>query len=429
MKKITIMSFLLVSSMSGIAAEDNLWDEDLEGDWGEETADSNWSGFLEYGIGIKKEADDLFETKQTLNEARLYLENEWDNDGVSLNLKGEIWHDLVLSESKLNFRELSLSFSMGNNTDVKIGRQISTWGTGDLVFLNDQFPKDWQGYFNGRDDNYIKAAANALRIQNYNEWADIDLIWTPKFTPDDYINGERLSFFSSIARENIGGTNQINAEEPKSKLANGEIALRLSKNVSGTELSVYAYKGFDKRPLGATEEFRPTHHKRNLYGASVRGAIAGGLYNMEIIQENALEDSNGRNPLVNNSLQKYLIGYESEWLPKLNVSFQYYIERILNYDEMMAVSFAPEFEAPKYRRWLTNRVRYQALQDKLTINLFSFFSISEDEYFLRWNANYRHDDNWSYTAGINLIDGKEAHTFFNQFHLASNAYLRVRYNF
>ncbi len=33
--------------------------------------------------------------------------------------------------------------------DLRLGRQIITRGVGDLVFINDVFPKDWSAFFPG----------------------------------------------------------------------------------------------------------------------------------------------------------------------------------------------------------------------------------------------------------------------------------------
>ncbi len=413
---------LLAVGFNADAAEDDLWQKDWEE---EEITTSLWTGFLEAGYGYRFNKDDLFNNQETLNEVRLYLENDWQFEDIDFTFKGETWYDGVLRKWKADIRELSLKFSAFGNTDFKIGRHISTWGTGDLLFLNDQFPKGWNAYFNGRDDVYVKAPANAVRVTSFYDWANLDLVWTPKFTADGYINGDRFSFFSLLANQNIGGFDIVNEKEPTTD----EIALRVYKNYQGIEYALYGYKGFDKRPLGLTQNFQPTFNKRNLLGASVRGTIANGIFNLEVVYENALEDQEGSNPLVNNSLTKYLIGYESEWLPKLNVGFQLYREAIQDYSELMINSSFPNLETSKNRDWLTSRIRYSALQDKLTLNLFSFYSLTDKDYFLRWNINYRQDDHWNYTFGINQMDGKEPHTFFAQFEKASNAYFRIRYNF
>lgn len=419
MKLFTFLILLLFVAPVKSADED-LWDDD----WEQEKTNA-WSGFLEFGYGHRFSRDPLFDRQETLNHFLLYLENDWDFEGARLSFKGEAWYDGVLGRFKGDVRELAVSFSAFDNTDIKIGRQIVTWGTGDLVFLNDPFPKGWNGYFNGRDDNYVKAPANVVRITSYFDLANFDLVWAPKFAADDYINGDQFSFFNPQVGSNVGGVDVINEKEPTSS----ELALKVYKNYEGVEYAIYGYRGFDKRPLGATESFQPTHHKRSLLGASVRMSLADGILNLEYTYENSLEDRNGTNPLVNNSLAKSVIGFESEWLPKLNVGFQLYREAIQKHSALMANSPWPQYEVSKNRDWLTNRIRYSAMQDKLTLTMFSFYSLTDKEYFLRWNINYRQDDNWNYTFGINQIDGKKDHTFFNQFKKSSNAYFRVRYNF
>lgn len=414
----SIITLFFVANVK--AEEDDLWTDDWE-----ENTTNQWSGYLELGYGSRLSKDSLFDSQSTLEHFLVYLENDWDFEKHKISFKAFGSYDGALDKFKGDLRELTISFSAFENTDVKIGRQISTWGTGDLLFLNDLFPKNWDAYFNGSNDTYLKTPSNSFRITSYFDLINLDLVWTPKFAADSYINGDRFSFFSPQVGANIGGYDVINEVEPSSD----ELALRIYKNYKGIEYALYGYKGFDKRPLGATETFQPTHHKRNLVGASVRGNLAGGIFNLEYSYENALEDPDGSNPLVNNSLAKYLIGFESEWVPKLNVGFQLYREAIQDHSALMANSPWPQFEVSKNRDWLTNRIRYAAMQDKLTLNLFSFYSFTDKEYFLRWNINYRQDDHWNYTFGINQIDGKKYYTFFNQFKKSSNAYFRIRYNF
>ena len=50
-------------------------------------------------------------------------------------------------------REAYLKFRLPGDIDLKVGRQILTWGTGDLLFINDLFPKDWNSFLLGRDED------------------------------------------------------------------------------------------------------------------------------------------------------------------------------------------------------------------------------------------------------------------------------------
>ena len=70
----------------------------------------------------------------------------------------DAWYDGVKHQREFQIRELAWQGNLaalgqwGNAFDLKIGQQVLTWGTGDYVFLNDLFPKDYQSFFSGRDD-------------------------------------------------------------------------------------------------------------------------------------------------------------------------------------------------------------------------------------------------------------------------------------
>ena len=83
---------------------------------------------------------------------------------------------------------------------MSAGRQVLTWGTGDLLFLNDLFPKDFVSFFIGRDDEFLKAPSNSLKFSSFARAANLDLVWTPIFASDRYITGERLSFYNAMGR-------------------------------------------------------------------------------------------------------------------------------------------------------------------------------------------------------------------------------------
>ena len=67
--------------------------------------------------------------------------------------------------------------------------------------------------------------------------------------------------------------------------------------------------------------------------------------------------------------------------------------------------------------------------DRYTWSLFTFYSPSDEDYYLRPSLNYRHSDQWTFVFGGNVFGGNKPQTFFNQLQDASNFYLRVRYNY
>lgn len=406
-------------------------DDDWSDDWSDEQWDepSPWHGFIEYIYAHRINKDPLFDTRVVTNELRFHLEREENFDSFQLNFNTDIFYDDVLDQAEIDLRELNIQFSVLDSTDIKIGRQISTWGTGDLIFINDLFPKDYESFFSGRDDIYLKAPANAVRINSFFKFFNIDFVWTPEFTADRIIDGERYSFYSPIAQANVGGEQIINGDFAEDQINGDEFAIRLYKTINSTEYALYAYHGYDKQPLGSTANGQATHHKKNAYGATIRGNLWGGLYNLETAYLDSKDDKDGSNPLVQNSQWKFLVAYEIELASKLTANFQYYLEWIDDYDELISNSPFPQLETDEKRVWLTNRITYQTMRDKLTWSLVTFYSPTDKDGYLRWNVNYRQDDHWSYILGVNILDGEEPHTFFAQFKDSSNIYGRLRYNF
>ena len=280
---------------------------------------------------------------------RWRVETAWQPDGVVLSLKADLLYDGVIDDWDVDIRDLTMAFTTGA-FDIKFGRQVQTWGTGDLVFLNDLFPKDWVSFLAGRDDEYLKAPGNALRVTNFNDVINVDFVWTPVFEPDNYISGERFSFYSPITGGSIAPDPPFEAEEPDRKFSNGEFALRLYRTFGSAEFAFYAYRGFSKQP---------PFIEMNSYGASLRQPVGPGLVNVET----SYYDSRDGNDEL-----RFLVGYEWEAARNLTVGLQYYLE---------------DPDIGGVRHTLTNRLTYRMGRDKHTLSLFTFWSPNDNDYYLR----------------------------------------------
>ena len=413
------------------------WSSDDKGsddEWGDsqwDVVESPWShaGFIEWAQGERLQSDDLFGDQTTLSEIRWHHQFDYSHDQFKFNWSHDVWFDAVPDSDTagllFDLRELNFQFSLGQRTDVVLGRQISTWGTGDLLFINDLFPKDWVSFFSGRDDTYLKAPADALRISHYQPWANWDLVITPRAEPDRFINGERFALFSPMAQSLVGGGEIINPKNSNE----AEYALRLFKNLNGHQLALYAYHGIEKSPVGIHANNQPYHPRKNVWGASYQNTFGKGLLKAEIGYHQSLEDRRGSNPAVPNSQWRALVGYERELYKKLNWGVQYYLEHTTDHSQLLAQSPTPQFEPEQNRHVVTNRLTYQAMQDKLTWSLFVFYSPTDQDSYWRPSVNYRHNDQWQFTFGGNVFTGQENHTFFGQFEEASNLYARIRWQF
>lgn len=409
-----------------LLAQDDPWDDE---DWGDDDEAAAWAGFIEAGLGTRLHSDPLLDERNTLEEVRWRIESEWQPGAATVSFKADAAYDGIEAGWDAEIRDLTAAFTLAEDYDLKLGRQVQTWGTGDLLFLNDLFPKDFVSFFAGRDDEYLKAAGNAIRVTRFSEMISVDFAWTPVFEPDVYLTGERYSFFSPLAGENIAPRPPLTAVEPDEKPANGEFALRLFRTFESREIALYAYRGFFKQPTALTANLEPTFAPLTAIGASLRQPLGPGLLNVEGSYYRSRDDRDGSDPFVPNDQLRMLAGYEWEARPNFTVGLQYYLEWTGDHSRLIDNSPSPEFEPDEFRHLLTNRLTYRAGRDKHTLSLFTFFSPSDSDFYLRPSYSYRHSDEWSLTAGGNLFGGSDAHTFFSQLQDASNLYLRVRYHY
>lgn len=406
---------------------------------GKSPAWQDWAlnGFWETRAGARtRDAD--HQKPVSIGETRLQLQAERAWETVTLRTTGDLLYDPVLNhpdidletgDGWLDLREAYALLRPAPFLDLKIGRQILTWGTGDMLFLNDLFPKDWNAFFIGRDDEYLKAASDAIKASVFSDVVNLDLVYTPRFDSDRFIDGRRIGYWQpGVGR--VGRNALVKPIRPDDWFSDDELAVRAFRNLRGYELAAYGYWGFWKSPNGQDAATgRATFPELAVIGASVRGEVANGIGSLELARYHTVNDRNGDDPLQRNGEWRVLAGYERELARDLTGGLQYYLEVMDNYTAYRN-SLPPGMEEKDARRHvLTLRLTQLLLNQNLTLSLFGFFSPSDSDLFVRPRAQYRVDDHWTVEAGGNLFAGAHPHTFFGQFEDDSNAYLSVRYGF
>ena len=412
-------------------AQETSWGEDTwnESDW-DNAPESPWQikGFIEASYGLFSQTN-IINSAHSLNELTARIDVSYQHSFFDITAIGDAKYDNVLSKSVWNTRELNVAFSPLNTLDIKAGRQILTWGTGDYLFLNDLFAKDWRSFFSGRDDQYLKAPSNSIKATYYVNNVSLDIAWTPEFTADKYLTGERFSFYSPQALQQVAPAAHFLVKKTKQS----QWSTRIATTQKGIEYALYGYRGFWTTPVG-TQDYTHTNNiayfpTLNSWGASIRMPLASGIFNAEYAHYNSTEDRQGTQPLIANSQQRMLLGYESEWLKNLTASLQYYVEKTRNYTNLVQSSATPEQVVSEYRQLLTLRLTYMAMQQKLTYSLFSFYSPSDKDGYLKPSISYRINDHYRFAFGANLFFGKNTYSFFGQHQTNSNIWLRAKFSF
>ncbi|MFC1736260.1 hypothetical protein ACFL1X_09090 [Candidatus Hydrogenedentota bacterium] len=396
------------------------------------------TGFAELRAGTRTQRDH-HERDGSIGEGRLQLEIEKQWEHIDLNITTDLLydptlshHDLDLEEGRgwLELREASVAFTPADFLDVKIGRQILTWGTGDMLFINDLFPKDWKSFFIGRDVEYLKAPSDAVKASFYNDFVNLDVVYTPSFDADRYIDGSRISYWNTMFGARSGKNAVTRMDKPEEWFDDDEIALRLYRNLSGYELALYGYWGFWKSPAGMDiYSGKATFPEISAYGASVRGTIGKGIGNIEIGYYDSEDDRSGESPFIKNSEFRFLVGYEQEIGRDFTMGVQYYLEHVSEHGEYSRTLPANMRRVDKNRQVLTLRLRKLLMNQNLELSLFGYYSPTDQDAYLRPRVHYKIDDHWSAEIGGNVFVGEDDHTFFAQFERNTNVYLAVRYGF
>ncbi|MCP5039896.1 MAG: hypothetical protein GY944_02630 [bacterium] len=396
------------------------------------------TGFVDTRAGIRTQ-DDPDQDQASLGELRAQLAAERAWDRVTARLTFDLLYDEIAREHQprlesgrgwFDLREAFLSARVSDQLDLKIGRQILTWGTGDLIFINDLFAKDFASFFAGRDTSYLKAPSDALKASLFTTVVNLDVVYTPRFDADRFIDGRRISFYSASAGERIGHRAAISVDRRDEWFHEDELALRLHGAVGAFELRAYGYFGYWKSPGGFDPASgRATFPKLFVYGASARGPIAGGIVHGEFGYYDSRDDRDGDAAMVRNSELRFLLGYERELSQDLTVGLQYYLEELLDYDAYEHSLPAGATKRDEHRHTVTLRLTQLLLQQNLEIGLFVFWTPSDEDVYLRPRASYKLTDAWRVEAGANVFAGAEPDTSWGQFEKNSNVYVALRFGF
>lgn len=362
-------------------------------------------------------------------EERLQLKIEAAKEPVRLFIKTDVFYDHIDREADLELREGYADYTAGK-WDVRAGRQIITWGLGDLLFINDVFPKDYEAFFSGRPLEYLKKGVDGVKVGLYPEIASFELVVIPFFEPNNFPDPERFHMFDPLA-----GIADRTEREPATTFENTEVALRVYRDIAGFDASLYVYRGFLRQPsafpnsLSAPSSLMLVYPKLTVYGASAQGRALGGVVSLEAGYYDSRQDSKGDDPLLPNSQTRLLIGYQRQFWEDFTAHLQYYAEFMHDYSRYRE-ALPPGFPRERRVRQLTTlRLTQLLLHQTLRLSYFMFYSPSDGDYLLNPEVKYNFTDTiWAALGGI-IFGGGERWSQFGQLDKNDNAYLQVRYEF
>ncbi len=420
-------------------------------------AEVDISGFAEGAIGVRTSViPDPYQSTSsvergrgdyTLKETRLQLRGDSYGDFAEMHFRVDVTGDQVEGTESAELREAFIKFTtFGDHLDVRIGRQPTTWGTGDLLFINDQFAKDWESFFSGRDLEYLKVPSDVIRLGVFGLPFNVDIVVSPEYDQDN------LPFQPSGLRFVMPGPGFSSYPETPggADLSNSEVSVALSKSFGAWVVTAYGHRGYWNTPNGfrygapnseglysVSLPLGPGAYTRlNAWGASLRGPWMGGVASLE---GGWLDSRAGRDELrpegygyVGREPEfRGLAGFErtnSGW----TLGAQFYAEMREDpdrWEEKIAQMQGDLDPGDDTHTILTGKVERTLLYETLRLSAFVFGSPSAEDLYARLSATYELTNEVRVVLGANVFEGDSPGTLFGVQDKNDNVYLRVRYLF
>jgi len=387
-------------------------------------AETALSGFVQQNTAFNTVASNPDGPHYKWLEERVQLKLDASEGAWRLLAKGDLALDHLGRRDESELREGYLDYS-GGNWDLRIGRQVITWGLGDLVFVNDVFPKDYEALFAGRPLEYLKRGTDALKLGAYPDFASFELVAAPNFRPSRTPDPGRFRLYDPMP-----GVANRETDTP----GGGEWGLRIYRDVAGWDAALYLYHGFQRTPSMRSDSMTmPTkityfYPELSLYGASLSGRVGEGVLSLEAAYYDSRQDQTGADFTVPNSQTRLLAGYQIQPVEDLSLGLQYYAEHMHDYPAYRAALPAGFPVDDRLNHTVTLRVTQLLMHQTLRLSAYAAHNANTGDQFINPEARYSFTDRVWGAVGANLFSGKPWGQF-GQLSNDDNVYLQMRYEF
>lgn len=379
--------------------------------------DLSLHGFVQANYSLRTASPNPEDAKRgnlIWGDERLQLKASYYLSRIGFFAKSDFYHDWYEGDFNVDFREGYVDIPW-DNFGLRAGRQIFTWGVGDLLFINDVFPKDWEAFYAGRPLEYLKIGSDSIKLDIYSSFVNVEAIAIPFFTPDNLPESGRFHVLF-----------EPDAVKPSTTFANTEYAVRFYRNIGDFDVSSYFYKGFYRIPEMISPQFYP---ELAVYGLSAQRSAFGGVISAEYGYYDSLDNRDGEKPGISNSQSRFLIGYQKEFSGDFTLGLQYYIELMYKYSQYLNNLLSGFPERDQYHQYITLRLTKLLKYQTLKLSLFTFCSPDEEDFFISPEISYNFTDNLMCILGMNIFTGTNGNTTFGQHKKDDNVYITVRYSF
>ena len=387
-------------------------------------ADLSVSGFLQQNTAVNTAGANPDGRNKKWLEERVQLKLNATAGSWRGHFKGDGYYDHQGRGGGVEVREAYLDYAAGA-FDVRVGRQVITWGLGDLVFVNDFFPKDHEALFAGRPLEYLKRGVDALKLGAYPDFASFEFVLAPSFRESRIPDARRFWLFDPMPAV----TNRETV-----KPGQGEWGLRAYRDVAGWDAALYLYRGYQRTPsmrpdsLSAPTRVTFFYPALSVLGASLTGRAGDGVLSLEAAYHDSRRDRAGTDLTIPNSQTRLLAAYQLQPWQDLTLNVQYYAERMQRWGNYLAALPAGFPVEKRWQQTASLRATQFYLHQTLRFSFYASCNTSNRDYFVNPELHYSFTDRVWGALGINLFGGKPWGQF-GQLARNDNLYLQMRHQF
>lgn len=374
------------------------------------------NGMIESNVAIRLREDN--EYMKMKNQIRLKVEHQTSN--IKMFGSIDVWNDILNNSVYIDLNEAFIDMSF-NTINLRMGKQKMTWGKTDGIILTDILnPRDWTEFLSNSYED-LKIPITACKINYYNRNFDLEGLFIPIFVPNKFASSGDWVFYNPFP-----STPTEKPIYPEANLKNSEVGLKVSK----FDYSLSYFEGWNNSP---TMHFNsgtitPKYHRIQNIGFETDRQVFNNILRVELLYANT-EDDEGTDYAINNPCFTYMIGLERTLRGDLTLNFQFIQERMMRYDEYVS-SVPMEFKREdKIKNTFTVDIRDMWVNQTIRPQIWAIYNEFNKDYFIRFNVEQDIADGVSYTAGVDIYEGKDNTTLYGQFEKNDYVYGKVRYSF
>ncbi|MGE5342293.1 MAG: hypothetical protein ACM3SY_12525 [Candidatus Omnitrophota bacterium] len=386
---------------------------------------------------------DYFFIGETIDKGQnILLSNPDNSEALDQMFEFQPEHTL-----KTSIKEAIINLYLGN-VNLSLGKKIIRWGASDMFGPNDKIsPRDEYRMFIKQEED-IYQGVYALDVIYNSKYFNLEFVGMPDFSyvklplPGSIWGGEMPGEILGMPIRKM----TLEVELPARKFKNFESAVKFSANIWKTDLSLYYFNIFERRPLFRNRINMNTQEiitgvlfkKTNALGLSIEktfGSIPirfdlNYVFKQPFVKNPDSLPLNGwiEDEIVKKNVLTISVGSDFEILKSsdLRLYMEFYNSTIFSYQKGLT-----QYLIPVYRNdsRLFLKLEDQYMDEHLKVGVSGLFFLSDGGKIIMPNIVYNFSEGLNFEIGANIFMGGGANSMIHFYENNDDIFCRIKYSF